>query len=102
MEELIIEANIKKEDGPLRSLWEAAVERGRLQKNYGQNMPERNRRKRIFWEPDVAEPVEVKREEDRGTLPPPLSRPISLGAVRFPSFTGGSQMAVTRARSVSC
>ncbi|KAG5650525.1 hypothetical protein H0H81_011930 [Sphagnurus paluster] len=29
MEELIIEANIKKEDGPLRSVWEAAVRRGR-------------------------------------------------------------------------
>ncbi|KAF8058722.1 DnaJ-domain-containing protein [Lyophyllum atratum] len=29
IEELIIEANIKKEDGPLRSAWDAAIRRGR-------------------------------------------------------------------------
>jgi hypothetical protein len=97
MEDLIIEANIKKEDGPLRSLWEAAVERGRMR---GQSTPARNGRKSIFWEADV-EPMEVKREEGRGTLLSALSRPPTLGSIRFPS-TGDSQMVVARARSVSC
>ncbi|GLB37864.1 putative dnaJ molecular chaperone homology domain [Lyophyllum shimeji] len=58
IEELIIEANIKKEDGPLRSAWEAAVRRGRALTAAlaaGANAewatpPAKEKSKRNFWE----------------------------------------------------
>ncbi|KAF5384238.1 hypothetical protein D9615_003319 [Tricholomella constricta] len=60
MEELIIEANIKKDDGPLKSVWEAAMRRGRSlvgvvasaeNMGAGQDTPSATEiPKRNFWE----------------------------------------------------
>jgi hypothetical protein len=93
MEELIIESNIKKEGGPLRSVWEAAVERRRQQKDHDQNMSEHGGKKSNFWEAEV-----VPKEEGRASLPPADSRSSTVGPIRFPSY---SQLVASRARSVS-
>lgn len=54
IEELIVENNIKKEDGPLRSAWEAAVRRGRellvSPSDSGSTRKGRESPKRNFWE----------------------------------------------------
>ncbi|KAG6891020.1 hypothetical protein C0992_010993 [Termitomyces sp. T32_za158] len=56
IEELIIENNVKKEDGPLRSVWEAAVRRGReylvspLKSGSKDTHKRRENPRRNFWE----------------------------------------------------
>ncbi|KAG6832084.1 hypothetical protein H0H87_002912 [Tephrocybe sp. NHM501043] len=74
IEELIIENNIKKEDGPLRSVWESAVRRGRdsigtasATLGLGEKRPSRD-----FWEAPTDEGEDVEVDESAiDTTPAP-------------------------------
>jgi hypothetical protein len=102
MEELIIEANIKKEEGPLRSVWETAVERGRAQEDHTQNMSEPKGKRSIFWEDEVAEAMGGGGEGRGMSLPSPVSRSPTVGPVKLPSSTRHSHTTGARARRISC
>ena len=101
MEELIIEANIKQEEGPLRSVWEAAVERGRAREGHDQNTPKPNGKASIFWEDEVGGVME--RREGRKSLQSPVSRSPSVGRVRLSPSTRHTQpIGNSRMRRISC
>ncbi|KAF8234363.1 hypothetical protein L208DRAFT_832698 [Tricholoma matsutake] len=102
MEELIIEANIKQEDGPLRSVWEAAVKRGRAQENLAQNMSEVEGKKSVFWDDDDVQVMNKVGEEGRIGMPSPVSRSPTVGPIKLPSSTRHSQPTGGRVRRISC
>jgi hypothetical protein len=101
MEELIIEANIKQEEGPLRSIWEGAVKRGRAQDDHALNTPRDNGKVSVFWEDEVAEVMEKGGEEGRRSLPSPMSRSPTVGPVKLPPSTRHSHIG-NRMRRISC
>lgn len=98
MEELIIEANIKKEDGPLRSVWEAAIEQGRQHDGHTQNMSEYKGKKLNSWDDEV----NIESGEGRRSLPSPVSRSPTVGPTRLPPQARYLQPVGWRARSLSC
>jgi hypothetical protein len=100
----VIEANIKKEDGPLRSVWEAAVTRGRG--------PEKQEKKKLnFWEIDDGnerkddQPAEDREVGDGGdarkSLPSPITPTMELAPLPMSPRTPRSLSGTGRARSVS-
>lgn len=97
IEDLIIEANIKQEEGPLRSIWESAVKRGRAQTL---DAPEVRGKKPIFWEDEVVRTKEVG--DEKRSLPSPVSRSPTIGLTSIPSLTRRSYSAGGRARRISC
>ena len=98
MEELIIEANIKQDEGPLRSVWEGAIERGRARENRNQNSLKPNGKASVSWEGEVM----ARRGEGRKSLPSLVSRSPSVGPVRLSSSTRHQQSIGNRMRRISC
>lgn len=112
MEELIIEANIKKEDGPLRSVWEFAMSRGRRNDDRVAGKGE-GKRKLNFWEAGDEDEGEDETAEAQGgddgkggegegadarqSLPSPVTPTITLP--RLPMSPRSTSSG--RARSVS-
>ncbi|KAF9463581.1 hypothetical protein BDZ94DRAFT_1297784 [Collybia nuda] len=106
IEELVIEANIKKEDGPLRSVWEAAITRGRT----GKHSRKSEEKKNNFWEAEESGGSETEHEESgdiaagedggdaRRSLPSPVTPTMKLEPLPMSPRTPRSP---GRARSVS-
>ncbi|KAG6865112.1 hypothetical protein C0991_005012 [Blastosporella zonata] len=69
IEELIIEANIKKDDGPLKSVWEAAVQRGRdLVGKVTAPSDSNSDGRRNFWEAGGVDEEQVVEIDDDATI----------------------------------
>jgi hypothetical protein len=102
IEDLIIEANIKQDEGPLRSIWESAVRRARAQEPHALDAPELGGKKSISWEDELVRTKEVVGDEGR-SLPAPVSRSPTIGLTSsLPSLTRRSYSAGGRTRRISC
>jgi hypothetical protein len=98
MEELIIEANIKKEEGPLRTAWEAAVVRARQRDRVQSTVTYRG----SYWGADVGKGQQGRDmggKGARGSLPSPVSRSPTVGLTDLPPSP--RRLYGIRARSVS-
>ena len=91
MENMVIEANIKKDAGPLRSVWEAAVTKGRAAQMSTSTVGRGTtaRKTRNFWEAEDVLESEEDMDGGSGTLPSPVS-PVGTPPRQLPCEDGKS------------
>jgi hypothetical protein len=90
MENMMIESRLKREDGPLRSAWEAAVTKGRVREEW------KLRKSRGLLSPISPEQEESRLPSPRPSPPPAPGSPLKGSKVSWLSES------YVRARSLSC